>query len=95
MPAKLSLLLIQYIYSVKYDSETQQNLTGYRKEDAIDGFVTLSNTILTTCGMRGINPSYRLDQLLLSCITDEEIILLGNLLDTSFDEEEVPSNHSC
>ena len=89
------LLLIQYIYSVKYDSETQQNLTGYRKEDAIDGFVTLSNTILTTCGMRGINPSYRLDQLLLSCITDEEIILLGNLLDTSFDEEEVPSNHSC
>ena len=70
-------------------------MTGYRKEDAIDGFVTLSNTILTTCGMRGINPSYRLDQLLLSCITDEEIILLGNLLDTSFDEEEVPSNHSC
>ena len=81
------LLLIQYIYSVKYDSETQHSLTGYRKEDAINGFVTLSNTILTTCGMREINPSYRLDQLLLSCITDDEIVLLGNLLDTSFLED--------
>ena len=34
--------------------------------------------------MRKVNAQYRLDQLLLSCITDEEIILLGDLLDKTF-----------
>lgn len=81
------LLLIQYTYSVKYDIETQNNQTGYRKEDATNGFICLANTILTTCGMRGINPNYRLDQLLLSCITDDGFILLGDLLDISFLED--------
>ena len=81
------LLLIQYIYSVKYDIEIQNSQTGYQKEAATQGFLSLANTILSTCGMREISADYRLDQLLLSCITDDEIILLGDLLDTSFLEE--------
>lgn len=78
------LLLIQYTFSVKYDQKLQETLAPYNREDATKGFLTLANTILTSCNMRKVNAQYRLDQLLLSCITDEEIILLGDLLDKTF-----------
>ena len=77
-------LLIQYTFSVKYDQKLQETLAPYNREDATMGFLTLANTILTSCNMRKVNAQYRLDQLLLSCITDEEIILLGDLLDKTF-----------
>lgn len=81
------LLLIQYIFSVRYDQQIRQNMTGYDQKEARQAFISLADTILTTCDMREINAQYRLDHLILSCITSEEVILLGDLLDLDFWDE--------
>lgn len=81
------LLLIQYIFSVRYDQQIRQNMTEYDQKEARQAFISLADTILTTCDMREINAQYRLDHLILSCITSEEVILLGDLLDLDFWDE--------
>lgn len=81
------LLLIQYIFSVRYDQQIRKNMTGYDQKEARQAFISLADTILTSCDMREINEQYRLDHLILSGITNEEVILLGDLLDLDFWDE--------
>ncbi len=62
-------------------------MTGYDQKEARQAFISLADTILTSCDMREINEQYRLDHLILSGITNEEVILLGDLLDLDFWDE--------
>ena len=53
----------------------------YSGEDARADFVKSANTILESCGMRPIDPAYRLDYILLSCFEEEEVFLFAEIFE--------------
>lgn len=75
------LLLIQYIFQKKYMDRMSEEEMYYSGEEARADFVKTANTILDSCGMRPIDPAYRMDYILLSCFDDEEVFLFAEIFE--------------
>ncbi|MBO5487715.1 MAG: hypothetical protein J5988_12465 [Eubacterium sp.] len=74
------LILVQYIFQKKCLTKMTEECT-YSGEDARADFVKSANTILESCGMRPIDPAYRLDYILLSCFEEEEVFLFAEIFE--------------
>ena len=75
------LILIQYIFQKKYMDRMSEEEMYYSGEEARSDFVKTANTILDSCGMRPIDPAYRMDYILLSCFEDEEVFLFAEIFE--------------
>lgn len=77
------LILLQYICQKKYYETLAKENAEYSNEEAKQEFVETADTMLDACGMRRIDPGYRLDYILLSCFEEEEVVLFTEI----FEEE--------
>lgn len=75
------LILLQYISQKKYFDRISEHDRGYSGEDAREEFIELANTVLESCGMRPIDPRYRLDYILLSCFEKDEVFLFAEIFE--------------
>lgn len=75
------LILLQYVCQKKYYEELLDENREYSKIEAKEEFVEAANTIMDACGMRRIDPAYRLDYILLSCFEEEEIFLFAEIFE--------------
>ena len=75
------LILIQYIFQKKYMEQMIEDCAEYSGEDAKLEFAQTANTVLESCGMRGLDVQYRLDYSLLSCFEEDEVVLFAELFE--------------
>lgn len=78
------LLLTQYVAGERYNEEINEQAKEFDREEAKEYFIYFANTILSSCKMRLLDERYRLDNELLSCFREDEMILLSKLLQGDF-----------
>ena len=75
------LVFLHYLAQKKYFHEINEDYSKYKKEDAIEYFVNMSDGILSACGMASISEEYEIDSFLLSGFGESEMFSLSDLIE--------------
>lgn len=75
------LVLLQYISYEKYLEGESGGDEGYSGMEAKNEFVSMANTVLESCGMRPVDPRYRLDHTLLLCFEQDNVFLFSEIFE--------------
>ncbi len=75
------LPLLHYLAQKKYTLKMDKEKNGYQKDAAVKYFTDMANTVLEACQMEPLDRHYRLDALLLSSFTEEEMFTISDMIE--------------
>lgn len=75
------LILLQYVCQKKYYEGLADENQEYSGIAAKKEFVETANTVMDACGMRRIDPAYRIDYILLSCFREDDVLLFAEIFE--------------